>query len=154
NLPVTLLETGATTTSDATGRFTFAGVNLTPGANTVDVRVTDVVGNVATAERTITRIVSNISTGQERPVIAAALAHDTAPDGQTNTDGITSDPAIAGKVTDASPITAFRAGFDTTPPASFLDVTSDLRPGGAFRFDPARMNQINGSPLVDGTHTL
>jgi hypothetical protein len=36
------------------------------------------------------------------PVIVAGLAHDTAPGGGTNTDGVTSDPAVSGGVQDTS----------------------------------------------------
>ena len=82
------------------------------------------------------------------------MAHDTAPGGQTNSDGITSDSTITGTVTSASPIGSFRAGFDSTPLASFLDVTSDLTAGHSFQFSPSRLVQILGAPLPDGPHTL
>jgi hypothetical protein len=144
NLSVSLLETAATTTSDSSGQFVFGGVSLAQGANTFDVRVTDAAGHTATAQAIITRIPVGM------PLVTAALAHDTAPDGQTNADGITSDPSVAGTVTDTSPIASFRAGLDSTAPGNFLDVTADLGPGGTFRFDPARMNQINGGLLADG----
>ena len=42
------------------------------------------------------------------PVISASLANDTGPQGTTNTDGVTSDPTVAGTIVDASNITAFR----------------------------------------------
>lgn len=50
-----LLETNATTTADAVGQFSFAGVNLTSGTNTFTVRATDAAGNSSTFSRTLTR---------------------------------------------------------------------------------------------------
>jgi hypothetical protein len=58
NLPVKLLETGATTTADAAGEFRFANVALVAGANLFHVQATDAAGNVGTATNTFTRIVT------------------------------------------------------------------------------------------------
>jgi hypothetical protein len=147
NLPVTLLETGATTTSDSSGRFEFDGVNLTLGANTFDVQA--VSGNrTGTAKQTFTRV------PVPPPAIAAALAHDTAPNGQTNTDGVTFDPTIAGTITDSSPIASFRAGFDATQVSGFRDVKTDLTAADSFQFTLSRLNQVFGATLPDGPHTL
>ena len=77
NLPVTLTETGATTTADGTGQFSFGGVSLALGPNVFHVQATDAAGNVGTGEDTITRIAPD----QTPPAITASLAHDTAPDG-------------------------------------------------------------------------
>jgi hypothetical protein len=55
NTPVVLLQTGARTTSDATGAFSFSGVALALGANTFTVQATDQAGNLGTAQHTITR---------------------------------------------------------------------------------------------------
>jgi hypothetical protein len=57
---------------------------------------------------------------------------------------VTAGPTISGTVTDASPIASFRAGFDSTPVTSFLDVTADLKVGGAFRLDPGRLSKTSG----------
>jgi hypothetical protein len=57
------------------------------------------------------------------PTIAASLTNDT---GTSNSDRVTSDPAIGGTVTDSSSIANFRAGFDGTPTAEFTDITSLL----------------------------
>lgn len=85
------------------------------------------------------------------PVIAAALANDG---GIDNMDGITSDPTIAGIVTDLSEIVSLRAGFDDAAPADFIDIRSDLQPDGSFELYHERLNDINGSVLADGVHTL
>jgi len=56
NSTVFLVNTGASTTADATGRFTFANVALATGATTFTVRATDAAGNRgATFSRTVTR---------------------------------------------------------------------------------------------------
>ena len=88
-------------------------------------------------------------------LVSAGLAHDTAPNGQTNTDGITSDPTIAGTVyTGNSPIKQLLASVDTADPTRLVDVTSNLSPALAFQLDPARLGQIHGGPLADGPHTV
>ena len=68
--------------------------------------------------------------------------------GRATADGLTSDPTMAGTVTDASTIAHFRAGFDATPPASFVDVLADLGAGGHFLFDRARLDAISGGSLT------
>ena len=40
------------------------------------------------------------------------------------------------------------------PATSFLDIQSDLTPGGSFQFTPIRLNQIFGGTLPDGPHTI
>src|SRR5262249_55932648 len=54
DLPVLLVPTAATTTSDSRGRFSFAGVGLVLGANALTVQATDPAGNVGSSQRTIT----------------------------------------------------------------------------------------------------
>ena len=69
--------------------------NLETGSNTLTVIATDIAGNVTTTETTVI-IGSNDITP---PVIAASLVNDT---GTSNSDSITSEPSIAGTVTDDS----------------------------------------------------
>lgn len=88
------------------------------------------------------------------PAIAATLANDTAFGNNTNSDQITSDPTITGIVADTSRVVSFRAGFDDTPEAKFVDVLSDRLADGSFTLDRDRLNQIFGSTLTDGSHTL
>jgi RHS repeat-associated protein len=85
------------------------------------------------------------------PTIQAFLANDT---GSSETDSLTFDATIAGRITDNGSVVGFRAGFDDAPLASFLDVSADLQPDGAFSFDRARLETINGESLADGPHTL
>ena len=87
-------------------------------------------------------------TDVEGPTLTAALAQDT---GSNSTDGLTNDPTITGSVTDPMGIATFLAGFGTTPA---FDVRSDLLPDGSFTLTRARLEQIYGAPLTDGTYTL
>jgi RHS repeat-associated protein len=85
------------------------------------------------------------------PVITAGLVRDTAPGGLTNTDKITSDPSITGKVTDKDPITGFIAGINNAPTVNILDA---LQADGSFSLSPDRLNQIFGVKLTDGSYTV
>jgi RHS repeat-associated protein len=88
------------------------------------------------------------------PAVTARLRDDTAPGGTTHNDRITSDPAVAGTVTASGAVTSLFAGFDTTRPADFVDVTAALQPRGAFALDRARLDRVDGGTLPDGAHTL
>ncbi len=136
-----------TTTADVGGHYIF-NVTLNAGSNTLQVQASDGFGQRRTSSVQITLRTSGDT---DPPVIAAGLVNDT---GQSNTDGLTSDPAIAGTVTDASTIASFRAGFDAAPSASYANVLGTLGQGGRFSFDLARLVQINQGPLSDGPHTL
>ncbi len=58
---VTLVETGARTTSDASGNFSFYPVSLpNVGAYTFTLKVTDVAGNVNSEQKTFTRIANTL----------------------------------------------------------------------------------------------
>ena len=85
-----------------------------------------------------------------------ALLNDTAPGGDLNFDGITSDATIAGGVTDDSSITVLRAGFNATLPIDFvnLDVNALLDVDGSFELDLPTLETIFGGPLTDGDHVL
>ncbi len=54
------------------------------------------------------------------PTITAQLSVDT---GSSNSDKITNNPTVTGKVTDASPIAVLKAGFNSTVAANWLNVT-------------------------------
>ena len=98
--------------------------------------------------------VVKVAYDSDPPAITGRLAHDTAPDGTTNADGVTFDPTITGRVTDASAIASLRAGFDDAPASKFIDVTADLGAGGAYRFSTSWLDQIHRGALGDGPHKL
>src|SRR5262249_53719952 len=115
---------------------------------TLNPSVTDSAGNAPTEPRTFQ---FTVSTAQEPPVITARLANDTAPGGRTNTDGITSDPTVTGTVTDTQQLARFLATVDS---AGSVDVRADRQGDGSFTFSRARLEQILGGTLTDGSHTL
>jgi RHS repeat-associated protein len=133
---------------NATGSFDqlldFTGI--TNGTHKLTLTATDLAGNVTTNSYNTT-----VAVDREAPVITAKLTTDT---GVSNSDKITSERTISGKVTDASGIGALKAGFNTTPTANWSNVTTSLQPDGSFTFTPTQLNQIYGGTIPDGTHTL
>ncbi|WP_249070113.1 putative Ig domain-containing protein [Argonema antarcticum] len=79
------------------------------------------------------------------------MTNDT---GASSTDRITSDPSISGTVIDEYMVTDFRAGFDNIPTSNFKSVLADRQPNGSFTFNRTRLEEIYGSTLPEGTHTL
>src|SRR5206468_2126891 len=74
------------------------------------------------------------------PLVTTALKNDTAIDGTTNTDGVTSDPTIAGSVADLTGATVVHAQVDA---GSIVDLPVDWK--DQFVFSPT---------LADGRHTV
>ena len=84
------------------------------------------------------------------PGIFAALVNDT---GDSALDNLTSDPTMAGAVTERALITGFQARLGG-PSSAWKDVRSDLQADGTFWFDSARLAAINGGALPDGAYLL
>ncbi len=82
--------------------------------------------------------------------VTAALNTDTAPAGQINADGITSDPTITGRVAFHGEAAIVRASIDGS---SLMDITAQLGLNGGFFFDRTDLEALFGS-LADGSHTL
>ncbi len=125
----------------------FTGLNN--GEHTLTIAATDAAGNIKTIQYAVTVIID-----RDAPVITASLLHDTAPNGQTNSDRITFDPTITGTVIDASRVAEFKAGFDSTQAASFTNITAFRNANGSFTFDRTVLETIYGGTLPDGFHTL
>lgn len=96
----------------------------------------------------------DIGNPRNPPRLAAQLSHDTAAGASTDTDRITSDPSIQGKLTAAGKVIRFRGGFDSAPLASYANLLKERRPGGSFFLNRARINQIAKQALRDGRHVL
>jgi cyclophilin family peptidyl-prolyl cis-trans isomerase len=98
-------------------------------------------------------IVANVNFGTVRqaPAVTASLAHDT---GVSNTDHLTNDPTVIGKVTSVAPVASLRAGFGSTPLSAFTDVTSAVNADGTFTLSRALLATVNGGSLPDGSYTL
>ena len=106
------------------GTFVFANVFLAPGANTFTVIAQDAAGNARQFSRIITRLDGDVTA----PTVTAGLQSDT---GQSATDRITSNPTIAGAITEPASLDGFRVGFGTTP-STYHDALSFVQPNGAF----------------------
>jgi len=124
---------------------------IAEGNHILSITITDLAGN----QKTYAYDVSvNRAVETDPPVITAELVRDTAPTNTTNNDTVTFDPTIRGTVTDISLITHFRAGLDQMPLESYVDALADLQADGSFTFNRDRLEQILGSVLQDGIHTL
>src|SRR5262249_61039415 len=84
------------------------------------------------------------------PPATASLANDT---GVSNTDHLTNNPTVTGKVTSIAPVVSLRAGFGATPASAFTDVTSALNADGTFTLSRALLATVNGGSLPDGSST-
>lgn len=134
---------------DATGQFAqaFDVTGLTDGVAVLTLTAIDTAGNQFTDTFDV-----EILTDSNAPVIAVALANDTAAGGVTNSDGITADATIQGTVSDQNEIVSLRAGLDNTLPIDYEDITTLLQPDGSFTLDEAQLSSILGTALTEGDH--
>ena len=141
---VDLVELGQSTTSSASGSFSFLAP-LTLGLNKFTTVATDTAGNSSTFAAAIRRI----GPETDAPTVTAGLANDT---GLSGSDGITTDPTIAGSVIDPSntPIGLLLASLNERPG---IDVTGALT-GSFFTLTPALLEALNGGPLADGAYDV
>ncbi|KYC34733.1 hypothetical protein WA1_49275 [Scytonema hofmannii PCC 7110] len=87
-------------------------------------------------------------------ITSFALVNDTAPGGTTNTDKITSDLTTRVSVPYPEEIYEWKAGFNNTPEANYVNILPYLQSTGVTIFDRTALNTIYGSSLPDGTHVL
>ncbi|MCG2592459.1 Ig-like domain-containing protein, partial [Ramlibacter sp. XY19] len=147
SVPLTLMQgttVVGTANSAGDGSFAFASVALAPGVNAFQLVAVDAAGNSATRSYSFSR-------DSDEPEGEVALQNDT---GVSATDGITSDPAFAGVLTDASGLVRFEAALDGTGAPVFSDVSSALQGDGSFVLTAAQLALLAGGTLADGTHTL
>jgi hypothetical protein len=85
------------------------------------------------------------------PVITAKLTNDT---GISNSDGITKDIGINGKIADLSQIVEFKGGFDNTPAANYQNLLSKLQADGTFNLTRSDLEGVFGGVIPDGERTL
>ena len=131
------LETGTdgnfddgTTTSDATGKYSFA-VSPAEGANTFRTRASDGFGQTADAAVSVVR-------DSTAPAVQVT--------GPTGNPAVNANPAVTGTVADAGTgLASFEAAVDG---GAYAPVT--VGAGGAFSFTPALA--LDGS--ADGSHTV
>jgi RHS repeat-associated protein len=117
---------------------------LISGTHNLTLTGTDIAGNSSTKTISVTV--------QAPPIITAQLTQDTAPGGTVNSDKITANPQIQGKVTNAT--TKFVAGFDNTLVSKYVNILPQLQPDGSFSLSRATLERIFGKTFTEGTHTL
>jgi hypothetical protein len=139
--------------ADTRGEF-LSGGNFTFNANS------ELIGGIGAKQNitfnnsaTVTAIAAGGGTDTDAPVIAGELVNDTGIGG-INSDGITSDPAITGTVTDVSNVTGFVAGLNDTPVANYVDILAELQADDSFTLSQTVLEQINGGALADGVYVL
>lgn len=118
---------------------TIAGGTLADGAHSLKLTATD--QGSQTASLTI-----GFTLETAPPVLTAALTVNT-----TATPGVTSDPAIAGTITDPAGIAAFTASLDGQ---SAVNELAQLAANGRFQLSAAQVQALAGGTLGDGNHTL
>ncbi|MBL9125540.1 MAG: hypothetical protein JNG90_18020, partial [Planctomycetaceae bacterium] len=97
-------------------------------------------------------IADRLNASNSPPILAAALANDTGPGGIPNSDGVTSDPTIAGQVSDAGPLVFFTATLnDFAEPVSIRNL---VQPNGSFALTASTLEILNDGPLADGAYTV
>jgi PAP2 superfamily/Bacterial Ig-like domain len=132
-----------TIAADGTLSFTTA---VGPGGTTnISVQLMDSggVANGGTDTSGLQQFSISISPAAPGPFIVAALMNDTAPAGQTNFDGITFDPRIAGDVIDPLGVVSLTGAIDQGASNSIV-----IGADGSFVFDPPLPR--DGS--ADGNH--
>ncbi|WP_218653202.1 putative Ig domain-containing protein [Nostoc sp. TCL26-01] len=85
----------------------------------------------------------------EPPQIQASLVNDT---GVSESDRLTFDSTIQGKVTTTSSLVSLKAGLNNQPVTA--NIFDTLQSDGSFSLTSARLRQINGGTLNDGAYTL
>jgi hypothetical protein len=116
-----------TTTTDASGNWTFTPTALSQGAHTITASETDIAGNTGTASMSFT--LDSVA-----PVVTEVLANDTGTPG----DNITSDPTLSGTAAPGGVVVL------TEGTATLGSVTAGAT--GHWTFAP--------TSLAQGTHTI
>ncbi|MGB3401310.1 MAG: S8 family serine peptidase [Microcoleaceae cyanobacterium] len=119
-----------------------SGGELADGDYTLLLRSQDTVLNTSQPPTLV-----SFSLDTTAPDISVELANDT---GDSNTDGVTTDPTVTGTITDAGEIVALRAGFD----GNLTDISDELGADGSFELNQLDLQILQGTPLVDGEISL
>ena len=117
------------------------------GTTTVSVKLMDSGGTANGGQNlsAVSQFVITISPAVAGPIIDAALLNDTAPGGQTNSDGITSDPTVSGTLFDTLDVVSLTASIDRGAAAA-VSINSD----GSFVYNPplARDGSADGNHIA------
>ena len=88
------------------------------------------------------------------PQVTVGLSNDTAPNGATNTDRITSDAAMSGQVVNFAAGNQLRGGFDQMTAAQFVDLSAFVQPDGSFALPHSNLVSLFPGALTNGAHTF
>ncbi|MEY2843189.1 MAG: hypothetical protein RI920_1226, partial [Pseudomonadota bacterium] len=149
-----LVSLGAqTATAGGDGRVVLSNVPLALGANKVDVLLTDVAGNTATASLTLTRVaVTGVDT--QAPTLSnLRLATDS---GSSSTDGLSNVVTLQAQGADNVKVVKLLVALDpATGTPTFTDLSSaSLAADGSIQITRAQLDVLAGGTLAQGTHTL
>lgn len=141
-------------TLDASGSFDqaidLAGINT--GSYTLKLTAIDQAGNSKTTSFAVGVGTLNPGGGTPNPGgVSVRLAQDTASNGATNADGITSNPTITGTVAVPAQVVELAASFSNGTGSSFTPIALA---NASFAIDAAQLATINGGTLIDGAYTL
>ena len=90
-----------------------------------------------------------------RSELQAGLANDTAPQGATNQDGITTDATIRGSIAASAVGTVtLSVGLDDAPLTSYQNLTNLLQADGTFTITTAQLASLAGGTLIDGQYSV
>ena len=144
---VAWVESGRSVTADETGQFRFDDSAFALGNNPVTLRVTDDAGNQTELGQVFVRV-EPVPVDRDAPTILASLANDT---GVSNTDRLTADSTLVGRMTDENGITSATLEIDGQAP---VDISADIDARGNFSLLPEQLDRLAGEKLPDGLHTL
>ena len=124
-------------------QINFTGINN--GTQQLTLSLVDVAGNTFTQTYSVI-----VALDKTPPVVTLNLTNDT---GSSNTDHITNNPSISGKVTDTSGVQSVKVSFKADLTQS-TDITNLLQTDGTFTLNKTFLTQLNGGQLPDSNYQL
>ena len=119
------------------------------GQQSLTISATDKAGNVTTQVFPV-QVGPALPDGVDHPPeIEVSLVNDT---GESDSDLITSDPSVSGRVTDSGQVAWLRVGLDDMAVDNFVDVAVEA--DGSWSLDRAQLEEIYGATLPTGSRVL
>ncbi|NER34339.1 MAG: choice-of-anchor D domain-containing protein [Oscillatoria sp. SIO1A7] len=140
-----------TVEADETGAFDVE-LDLSQVANgqqSLTIIATDKAGNVSTQVFPVQVGPVLPPSVDHPPEIEVSLVNDT---GESDSDLITSDPSVNGRVSDSGEVAWLRVGLDDMAEADFVDVAVEA--DGSWSLDRAQLEAIYGDTLPTGSRVL
>ena len=131
------------TLSSFDNQIDFTGISN--GSQQLTLSLVDAAGNTFTQTYSVI-----VALDKTAPVVTLNLTNDT---GTSNSDLVTNNPSISGKVTDVSGVQSVKVSFKADLTQS-LDITTKLQADGTFTLDKTFLTQLKGGQLIDGSYQL